>query len=319
MKTIGAALALLAWQTAALADTLPLPLNGDTVIGSLGVTTSEHDDTLLDIGLAYDQGYREMRLANPKVDPWSPKAETEVLIPSEYILPEAPREGIVVNVPEMRLYYYPKAKPGEPAVVITYPVSVGRQDWKTPHGVTTVIAKTLNPAWYPPETIRREHAADGDPLPRMVPAGPDNPLGRHALRLGRSGYLIHGTNKPHGIGMRVTHGCLRLYPKDIERLYGEVPVGTPVRIVNQPIKIGWRDGGLYLETHPPLDEDTEAFRDSFTQVVGLVTQATGQDAIDWDGLQKVVSERNGIPVLINRKGAGTAERGDEPGEHAEVW
>jgi L,D-transpeptidase ErfK/SrfK len=307
MKTLASlaalsTLAALFWAIPARPDTMFLPANGDTVVGSLGVTTSEYEDTLLDIGLAYDQGYGEMRLANPKVDPWIPGADTEVVIPSQYILPQAPPEGLVINVPEMRLYYYPKAKPGEPRVVITHPVSVGRQDWKTPQGMTRIVAKTLNPAWYPPASIRKEHAADGDPLPKMVPPGPDNPLGRYALRLGHDGYLIHGTNKPFGIGMRVTHGCLRLYPKDIEQLFGEVSVGTPVRIVNQPFKIGWLGGGLYLETHPPLDEDVAAFHDGFTQVVGLVTEATRDalHAVDWDGLQEAVSDRKGIPVLITR-------------------
>ncbi len=291
------------------ADTVFLPMNGDTVVGSLGVTTSEYEDTLLDIGLAYDQGYREMRLANPKVDPWIPGADTEVVIPSQYILPKAPREGIVINVPEMRLYYYPRPRAGEPRVVITYPVSVGRQDWKTPQGLTRIVAKTVNPAWYPPESIRKEHAADGDPLPKMVPPGPNNPLGRYALRLGHNGYLIHGTNKPFGIGMRVTHGCLRLYPKDIERLFGEVRVGTSVRIVNQPFKIGRQSGGLYLETHPPLDEDAAAFHDSFTQVAGLVSQAPleGSEEIDWNTLQQAVSERRGIPVLISRASVAPPE------------
>lgn len=323
MKTLPSLAALctltaLFWATAARPDTVFLPANGDTVVGSLGVTTSEYEDTLLDIGLAYDQGYQEMRLANPKVDPWIPGADTEVIIPSQYILPQAPREGIVINVAEMRLYYYPKAKPGEPRVVITNPVSVGRQDWKTPQGVTHIVAKTLNPAWYPPASIRKEHAADGNPLPKMVAPGPDNPLGRYALRLGHDGYLIHGTNKPFGIGMRVTHGCLRLYPKDIERLFGEVRVGTPVRIVNQPFKIGWLSGGLYLETHPPLDEDTAAFHDSFAQVVGLVTQASrdAQHTVDWDALQQAVSDRKGIPVLISRATTASVEAevslGDAP-------
>ncbi|MDQ3581646.1 MAG: L,D-transpeptidase family protein [Pseudomonadota bacterium] len=272
-----AALSTLFWATPARPDTVFLPANGDTVVGSLGVTTSEYEDTLLDIGLAYDQGYQEMRL-----------------------------------------YYYPKAKPGEPRVVITHPVSVGRQDWKTPQGATHIVAKTLNPAWYPPASIRKEHAADGDPLPKMVPPGPDNPLGRYALRLGHNGYLIHGTNKPFGIGMRVTHGCLRLYPKDIERLFGEVRVGTPVRIVNQPFKIGWLSGGLYLETHPPLDEDAAAFHDSFTQVVGQVTEANrdAQHAVDWDGLQQAVSDRKGIPVRISRATTASVEAevslGDAP-------
>ncbi len=309
--TIAGLMTLTAFSAAppSRADTVFLPGNGDSVVGALGVTTSEYEDTLLDIGLAYDQGYGEMRLANPKVDPWIPGADTEIVIPSQYILPQAPRDGIVINVPEMRLYYYPKPKAGEPRVVITYPVSVGRQDWKTPQGLTRIVAKTVNPAWYPPESIRKEHAADGDPLPKRVPPGPDNPLGRYALRLGHDGYLIHGTNKPFGIGMRVTHGCLRLYPKDIARLFGEVRVGTPVRIVNQPFKIGWLAGKLYLETHPPLEEDTAAFHDSFTQVVGLVTQATreAQHAVEWDALQQAVSERRGIPVLISRSAPAPAE------------
>jgi L,D-transpeptidase ErfK/SrfK len=187
-------------------------------------------------------------------------------------------------------------------VVVTYPVSIGRQDWKTPHGLARVVAKTANPTWYPPESIRAEHAAYGDPLPKAVPPGPNNPLGKYALRLSLPGYLIHGTDKPRGIGMRVTHGCMRLYPADIEHLYFQVAVGTPVRIVNQPFKIGRLNGALYLETHPPLDEDAEAFRDGFTHTVGLIINSSRetQHEVDWDLLQKVVSERKGIPVLISK-------------------
>ncbi|MGH8509379.1 MAG: L,D-transpeptidase family protein [Gammaproteobacteria bacterium] len=289
-----------------LADTYRLPPGMDSVVGALGVTSTEYEDTLIDIARAYDQGYDEMKLANPTIDPWLPGADTEIVIPSQFILPDAPREGIVINVPEMRLYYFPRPQAGEPRVVVTYPVSVGRQDWKTPHGITQVVAKTVNPAWYPPESIRREHAADGDPLPKMVPPGPDNPLGQYALRLGREGYLIHGTDKPYGIGMRVTHGCLRLYPRDIERLFSEVRVGTKVRIVNQPFKLGWLHGALYLESHPPLDEDAQASGDGFTQLAGRVSHAANGREVDWDQLEKAASDRRGIPVPIGLSSSADA-------------
>ncbi len=286
--------------TGVVAETFAIPANGDSVVGALGIVSTEYEDTLIDLGRVYNQGYVEMKLANPKVDPWLPGVDTEVVIPAQYVLPDTPREGIVVNVAEMRLYYYPKPKRGERAVVVTHPVSIGRQDWKTPHGLARVVAKTANPAWYPPESIRAEHAAYGDPLPKVVPPGPDNPLGKYALRLSLDGYLIHGTDKPRGIGMRVTHGCMRLYPADIERLYFQVAVGTPVRIVNQPVKVGRMNGAIYLEIHPPLDEDAGAIRGGYDHAVGIIANTSPGDEVDWDRMQKVVSERKGIPVLISK-------------------
>ncbi len=291
------------FATAARAETYRLLANGDNIVGDLAVTSSVHEDTISDLAHAYDQGFLEMRLANPKVDAWLPGTDTEILIPSQYILPETPKNGIVINVPEMRLYYYPKAKAGEPKVVVTYPISIGRQDWSTPHGLTKVVAKTVDPAWYPPESIREEHAANGDPLPERVPPGPDNPLGRFALRLAHDGYLIHGTNKPYGVGMRVTHGCLRLYPKDIERLFGIVPVGTEVRIVNQPIKLGLSNGAIYLETHPSLEEHEDHFQASYNQLAGRINtlaQGAGLE-VDWDLLENAVSEKTGVPTTITKK------------------
>ncbi|MGH8582113.1 MAG: L,D-transpeptidase family protein [Gammaproteobacteria bacterium] len=288
------------------AETIRLPANSDNVVGTLGLTSTEKGDVLVDMGLAYSQGYVEMKLANPKVDPWLPGVDTEVVIPSQYVLPDSPREGIVINLAEMRLYYYPRPKRGEPPVVLTFPISVGRQDWKTPLGLTRVVKKDVDPNWYPPESIRAEHAADGDPLPKVVPAGPDNPLGRYALRLGHNGYLIHGTNKPYGIGMRVTHGCLRLYPKDIERLFHEVAVGTPVRIVNQPFKLGRLNGRLFLEVHPPFEEDGDVYRDRFTEVVGQITRMAPE--VDWDHLQSVVAEHKGIPEPLVRRRAERPSR-----------
>ncbi len=294
------------WLAGVKAETLWLPANSDNVVGTLGLTSTEKGDVLVDLGFAYSQGYVEMKLANPKVDPWLPGVDTEVVIPSQYVLPDTPREGIVINLAEMRLYHYPRPKRGEPALVVTFPVSVGRQDWKTPLGLTRVVKKDVDPNWYPPETIRAEHAADGDPLPKVVPAGPDNPLGRYALRLGHDGYLIHGTNKPYGIGMRVTHGCLRLYPKDIERLFHEVAVGTPVRIVNQPFKLGRLNRRLFLEVHPPFDEDGDAYRDRFTEVVGQITRMAPE--VDWDHLQRVVAEHKGIPEALARRRAERPSR-----------
>jgi L,D-transpeptidase ErfK/SrfK len=296
--------------TSALADTYRLPSDGEGVVGAIAVTSSEYEDTISDIAYVYDQGFNEMRLANPKVDSWLPGTDTEIIVPSQFVLPETPREGIVINVPEMRLYYYPKTSLGESPVVVTHPLSVGRQDWRTPVGLTQIASKVKDPAWHPPETIQKEHAAEGDILPEVVPPGPDNPLGQFALRLGREGYLLHGTNKPYGIGMRVTHGCLRLYPKDIEKLFGMVAVGTPVRIVNQPFKLGWLGGVLYLEVHPYLDEDAASVPDNFTELVGRITtmaQAAGQ-TVDWDFLQKVISEKTGIPTAVSTvKPAGSPQ------------
>ena len=162
-----------------------------------------------------------------------------------------------------------------------------------------------DPIWYPPESIRDEHAAEGDILPKIVPAGPDNPLGAYKLRLGLPGYLIHGTNKPYGIGMRVTHGCIRMYPKDVESIFEKVRVGTDVFIVNQPYKVGVSGGGIYLEVHPHLDEDNEVFRDEFTHVVNLILERTGQAPakLSWRTLKTTLAEKTGLPVLI-----GTVEQ-----------
>ncbi len=281
----------------AKADTYIVPSDGDNVVGALGLASTEHEDTLSDLARAYNMGFWELRLANPAVDAWLPGEGTEVVVPSQYILPKAPREGIVVNVPEMRLYYYPRPKAGEARVVITHPISVGRQDWSTPQVLTKVTSKQKGPAWYPPESIRAEHAADGDPLPKVVRPGPDNPLGEYALRLGISGYLIHGTNKPYGIGMRVTHGCLRLYPRDIASLFAQVKVGTPVRILNQPYKLGRINGLVYFEAHPHLEEDTAKLEQQRAAIDAELYQLGAYD-IDWNALQAASQAANGIPVAV---------------------
>jgi L,D-transpeptidase ErfK/SrfK len=282
------------------AELFALPQSEDTVVGQLELTSTIHEDTLLDIAQVYGQGYWDMRLANPGVDTWIPGAGQEIWVPGQYILPDAQRDGIVINVPEMRLYFYPRAKAGEPRVVMTFPISIGRQDWRTPYGLTKIVTKTKNPAWYPPDSIRKEHAERGDALPAVVPAGPDNPLGDYALRLAKRGYLIHGTNKPGGLGMRVTHGCIRLYPKDIDYLFHNVSVGTPVRLVNQPVKLGLLHGQLYVEAHPPLEEHREEFADLFTQVVEQVIALTERypQQVDWQALRKAVTNPDGVPRRI---------------------
>jgi L,D-transpeptidase ErfK/SrfK len=248
-----------------------------------------------------------MRLANPNVDPWLPGVDAELLVPSSYILPDAPREGIVINVPEMRLYYYPESKPDSARLVATYPISVGRQDWSTPHKETKIIGKKADPTWYPPASSRKEHAENGDPLPKVVRPGPDNPLGRYALRLGVPGYLIHGTNKPYGVGMRVTHGCIRLYPENIERLFNDIAVGTSVRIVNQPFKVGWLNGVLHLEIHPYLAEDEDKFRDQHARIVEkIIEKSRGIPyEIDWNALGTAITAANGIPTSIGRRKAAS--------------
>ncbi|BCX82881.1 L,D-transpeptidase ErfK/SrfK [Methylomarinovum caldicuralii] len=288
----------------ARADTFVLPPPDEDLVGRVTVAKVEEGDTLLDIARRFDLGQNEIRLANPGLSRWAPPPGAEVVIPKRFILPDAPRRGIVLNVPEMRLYYFPRPRPGELPQVVTHPVSIGRMDWSTPIGTTRVVAKVKDPVWRPPESIKKEHAEKGDPLPDVVPAGPDNPLGRYAMRLGIPGYLIHSTNKPLGIGMRVTHGCVRMYPEDIERLFPEVPVGTPVTLVNQPVKVGWLAGALYIEVHPPLEEADNSYDALLEQALALIARKTQGLKVRIDGaaLRTALEERRGIPVRISRDG-----------------
>ncbi|NIV75626.1 MAG: L,D-transpeptidase family protein [Gammaproteobacteria bacterium] len=295
----------------ARAQEFVVPANGDNVVGGLQWVSASYEDTLLDIARRFNVGYREIRQANPRVDVWLPGEGTEVLIPSRYILPDAPREGIVINLSEMRLYYFPDPAPGHTKRVITHPISIGRVDWSTPIADTRVAKKVLDPTWYPPASIRAEYAERGEPLPAKVPPGPDNPLGRFALRLALPGYLIHGTNKPYGIGMRVTHGCVRMYPEDIETLFERVPVGTPVHIVNQPFKAGWRQGLLFLEAHPPEGNPTPDMLRDLTPAIRRVVAATPErgrdDHVDWSRVKTVAEGMDGIPLPVSHRWRRTDE------------
>ena len=300
---------VLAIAMPAAAEEFALPAEGSDVIGETITAQTESKDTLLDLARRYGVGYEEITNANPGVDPWLPGSGTLVVVPKQRLLPRAPRTGIVINLPEHRLYWYPPTPAGQEPMVWTFPVSIGKMDWNTPIGRTTVVAKVKDPIWTPPKSVRDEHAKHGDILPEVVPAGPDNPLGQFALRLGIPGgaYLIHGTNRPAGVGMQVTHGCMRLYPEDIEALYGMVPVNAPVMIVNQPYKWGWHDGELLIEVHPPLQEDTTA-PPTLTDLTRLIVEATHSQPlpINWIGAERTWREARGIPTPVTLAGSRTA-------------
>jgi L,D-transpeptidase ErfK/SrfK len=284
------------------ATVYPLPKNDDPVVGGDQTVVTVYEDTLYDLARKFSLGSEELIRVNPSVDPWIPGADKTLVVPNTHILPPGPREGIVVNLPEHRLYYYPKPKRGEMPQVITYPVSIGKMDWRTPLGLTRVIQKIKNPVWYPPESVRKEHEAAGDPLPPKVPSGPDNPLGLFAMRLaaGNGTYLIHGTNNPIAVGLAVTHGCVRMYPDDVEALFPLVPVGTPVRLINEPLKVVWVDGELLLEAHPPVDAEGQSFEPDLDQFSDLLKKAVGDKtvAIHWDYAREVLQKANGVIATV---------------------
>lgn len=275
-----------------------------SVIGVPQIVLTRKEDTLSDLAREYGLGYDEIISANPDVDPWLPGDNTPVLLPTQYVLPDVPRTGVVLNIASKRLFYFPESTDGQPQVVQTYPIGIGRVGWETPIGATTVVAKARDPAWYVPASVRREHAELGDPLPAVVPAGPDNPLGTRVLKLGLPGYLIHGTNKPYGVGMRVSHGCVRLYPENIELLYSLVDVGVPVNIINEPFLIGRLGDELYFESSAPLDEDpvdpderlNSLFESYPLESDDETVMVLGQD--DRNQVRSIVSMSNGVAIRI---------------------
>jgi len=304
MRTKLLLLSLLLWPGAVSAATFDMPLPEFDLIGAVHQTVARQEDTLLDIARRYDIGQEQIVRANPDVDRWLPGGGTRVVIPTRYILPAAPREGLVLNVPEMRLYYYPKPKPGQTPVVKTFPVGIGRQDWGTPLGTTRIVNKIKDPTWTPPASIRKEHLEKGDPLPAVVPAGPDNPLGQYAMRLaiGGGSYLIHGTNKALGVGMRASHGCIRMMPEDIKYLFQHVDVGAQVRIVSETAKVGWFGGKLYLEIHEPLEEDLEGQAQLRNNALRLIDAAQRSRIVELDeeAIARALEERTGMPVAISK-------------------
>ena len=274
--------------------------NRNTVIGSTEIIYADERDTLLDIARNHGFGYQDMKLANVNVDTWLPDDGQEVVLPSQFILPVASMDGIVLNVPEMRLYYYPPKEKGKLQEVFTYPLGVGREGWNTPYIKTIIVEKKVNPNWYPPKSILKEHEEAGDPLPKIVKPGPENPLGNYAMRLGRRDYLIHGTNKPNGIGMRISHGCIRLYPEDIKELFSKVSLKTPVNIINQPYKIGVKNDVIYLEAHPFLDEDKEKYENNLTSVIALIIKISNNRKyqIDMRTAYEAIKNPTGLPIAV---------------------
>ncbi len=281
-------------------NTFTLTSDEQTVIGEPQIVLAGPEDTFSDLARTYGLGFDDLLAANPAIDPWLPGEGTPILLPTQYVLPDAPKRGVILNIATKRLFYYPKPAEGELQQVLTYPIGIGRVGWETPLGETTVIAKARNPSWWVPASVRQEHAALGDPLPSIVPPGPDNPLGTRVLKLDLPGYLIHGTNQPYGVGMRVSHGCVRLYPENIEFLYSLVEVGEAVTIMNAPYQMGWKDGVHYFEAHAPLEDDTIQAEDRLQRLLDAQVDAEG-DALNDHLRQHIISlseAASGVPVSI---------------------
>jgi len=271
-------------------------------IGETVKYSAKFEDSFIYLARDHNLGYVEMRAANPHIDPWVPGEGTRIILPKRHILPDAPREGIVINLPEMRLYAFVN---GDKAPE-SYPIGIGREGLSTPSGSTKIVRKTEGPIWRPTKRMREE-----DPeLPEFIDPGKDNPLGTHALYLGWPQYAIHGTNRPFGIGRRISSGCIRLYPESIVKLFEQVPVGAPVAVVNQPIKAAWIDEALYVEAHPELEqaiemeETGEIAKHSLSQKdMQRIIKVAGkyQDRVDWELVRNIVRERKGYPIKVADK------------------
>jgi L,D-transpeptidase ErfK/SrfK len=285
-------------SSSADAATYVLPSPGNDIIGSVEVVEARSGERLGDVGMRTETGYYEMQAANPNIDPYKRLSSGEdVVVPHEYILPPGPREGIVINLPEFRLYYYP---PGQ-NIVVTFPIGIGREGvWGTPVGVTKIIKKTANPSWYPTQHVR-DHAADqGTPIPDYFPPGPHNPLGSYAIYLGWPSILIHGSNLSEFIGTRISAGCIRMMNPQIKKLFNMVSIGTTVRVVNQPFKSGHKNRAVYLEAHLPLDEEQGVYNETLSSVVRIVQQEAQNPpaAVSWSAVQQIVEQATGIPQAI---------------------
>jgi L,D-transpeptidase ErfK/SrfK len=270
-----------------------LPANGN-MVGEINTVDARSGETLTDVGRRFDIGHNEIINANPRISPLRQLfGGTKVLIPNQFILPDGPRQGIVINLAEFRLYYYP---PGE-NIVVTEPVGIGREGWNTPIGTTHVTSKQVDPIWRPTPNVRAEAAKNGTPIPSYFPAGINNPLGKYILRLGWPTYLIHGTNRPEGVGARVSAGCIRMLPDDVEYLYKSVKIGTKVRVINEPIKIGWLDKKMYIESHPTLkDKHKKSFDKQWLE--NIISQPDGT-SINWKNVKNVITNANGLPELVS--------------------
>jgi L,D-transpeptidase ErfK/SrfK len=297
------ALLLLCGSLPACGATFPLPPAGSNVVGTLRVVKADSRNTLLDIARHYELGYEEITAANPGVSVWLPREGTPIVVPTEFILPPPPWEGIVVNVPQRRLYYFPRPSSSAPAIVVTFPIAIARPGWATPLGETSIVAKYANPSWTVPLDILDEHRNNGDvDFPDYFPPGPDNPLGMFALKTGFEQILIHGTNRPWGVGMRASHGCIRMYPENVADLFQQVPVGTPVRIVDQPVSVGRRGHLLYLSVAKPVGDypgDQDSLLMRATDALIGYGAAENMLTIDWNHVRQAVKATRFFPVPIS--------------------
>lgn len=270
------------------------------MVGTMAAVNTRENDTLSDIARHYGLGYNDITIANPSIEPWTPKHNSRVLLPLRFIVPDAPHKGIVLNLANMRMFYYPRKKTDK---LFTYPIGIGRQGWNTPMGLTRIADKKANPTWTVPDSIQREHAEKGAPLPKLVRAGPDNPLGYYAMHLGFPGYLIHGTNKPYGIGMQISHGCVQLYPEDIKDLFDKATVGMEVRITHQPYLTAWDNNMLFLEAHEPLEKwirNKAQLKKQLLKKLNKISSKTNS-TIDWKKVDRIIERSDGIPtpILVN--------------------
>jgi len=273
------------------------PAVADTMIGSIRQYAPVQGDTFLDLARFYGLGYNELEQANPGIDPWIPETKTKsVILPTAWIIPQGAHQGVVVNIPEMRLYYFHPKREGGPQLVTTYPVGLGRDEWRTPKGRFKIQGKTKNPTWVIPESIRKEHIAERGDHRTMIPGGAaDNPLGKFRFELTMPSYRIHGTDIPWGVGMQVSHGCVRLYPEDIEALFPVVPVGTPGEFIYQPIKVGARDGRIYVEAAPDI---YKLVPDMQAEAARLIGELGWQQYIDAEKLRRAVDGQSGVPTDV---------------------
>lgn len=275
------------------------PARTGDLAGALTQVLTDEQTILLDVAWQYDLGLLELMAVNQGVDPWIPGAGRMILLPTAHLLPRAPRQGVVINKSELRLYHY-----GPDGLVATHAIGIGREGHSTPDGRTTIVRKRENPTWYPTAATRQ----DRPELPAQVGPGPDNPLGDRAMYFGWPTYLMHGTNKPYGVGRLVSRGCIRLYPQTAHLLFKRLPVGTPINVVEEPVKVGWHEEGLFIEVHPTFDqlvelEDTHRFtpgEPAPMQAARDLIAARGAepDAVDWSRVEQELQARRGLPVQI---------------------
>lgn len=275
----------------------PMPAPGDDIVGTEVFTVNvQNGDSSTKIRQRYEISFKELTDANPSVNFDRLKVGQEIVIPSQLILPQY-REGIVINLVELRLYYFtPDGK-----YVLTYPVGLGRENWRTPTTITSVARKAANPTWYVPDSIREyTYERKGEELPDFIPPGPDNPLGAFALYLARRGYLIHGTNDQNSVGLYISSGCIRMQSEAIAKLYEIVPIGTPVYLIHHANKAGWLGSKLYLESHSSISLNEKPsylnYKDAATAIEQVVADYPA--TVNWQLVQQTERQHRGIPVMI---------------------